>query len=212
MTSAVSPHIDLFSGIGGFSLGLERCGFRTVAFCEADELCQDILRRRWPGVAIYGDIRDDCGLPLPGSFGGGQAGRPQRLSELVDVRPDWLVIENVYHTWRRWVPELRGHLWRLGYASVCLRVRASEIGARHDRARAFVVAHADGERLRELSRWWIGPGGQVAKKLAGSWDSAPRRLGTDDGLSDWTHRRRMLGNAVCPPAVELVGRAIRSVA
>jgi DNA (cytosine-5)-methyltransferase 1 len=50
--------LDLFSGIGGFSLGLERAGpFRTVAFCERDIFCQAVLRKHWPGVPIYDDVR-----------------------------------------------------------------------------------------------------------------------------------------------------------
>lgn len=49
--------LDLFSGIGGFSLGLERAGFETVAFCEIDPLCRAILSQRFPGRPIYGDVR-----------------------------------------------------------------------------------------------------------------------------------------------------------
>ena len=50
--------LDLFSGIGGFSLGLERAGpFRTVAFCERDKFCQAVLRKHWPNVPIYDDVR-----------------------------------------------------------------------------------------------------------------------------------------------------------
>lgn len=50
--------LDLFSGIGGFSLGLERAGMKTVAFCEIDPFCRQRLRRHWPDVPIYEDVRD----------------------------------------------------------------------------------------------------------------------------------------------------------
>lgn len=51
--------LDLFSGIGGFSLGLERTGgFRTVAFCEREPYCQRVLAHHWPGVPIYTDVRE----------------------------------------------------------------------------------------------------------------------------------------------------------
>jgi DNA (cytosine-5)-methyltransferase 1 len=50
--------LDLFSGIGGFSLGLERTGgFETVAFCEIESFPQKILAKHWPGVPIYDDVR-----------------------------------------------------------------------------------------------------------------------------------------------------------
>lgn len=51
--------LDLFSGIGGFSLGLERTGgFETVAFCEIDPYCQRVLKKHWPNVPIYEDVRN----------------------------------------------------------------------------------------------------------------------------------------------------------
>ena len=51
--------LDLFSGIGGFSLGLDRVGaFRTVAFCEKDEKCHRVLRKHWPHVPSYTDVRE----------------------------------------------------------------------------------------------------------------------------------------------------------
>ena len=50
--------LDLFSGIGGFSLGLERTGgFETVAFCEIDSFCRQVLAKHWPGVPIHDDIQ-----------------------------------------------------------------------------------------------------------------------------------------------------------
>ncbi len=49
--------LDLFSGIGGFSLGLERAGMETVAFCEFDKHAQKVLRKHWPEVPIHEDVR-----------------------------------------------------------------------------------------------------------------------------------------------------------
>ncbi|MBF0283577.1 MAG: DNA cytosine methyltransferase [Magnetococcales bacterium] len=51
--------LDLFSGIGGFSLGLGMAGgFETVAFCESEPFCRGVLARHWPGVPIYHDVRE----------------------------------------------------------------------------------------------------------------------------------------------------------
>jgi DNA (cytosine-5)-methyltransferase 1 len=54
--------LDLFSGIGGFSLGLERAGMRTVAFCEISRSCSRVLEERWPGVPNLGDV---CSAEFP---------------------------------------------------------------------------------------------------------------------------------------------------
>ena len=51
--------IDLFSGIGGFSLGLEETGhFETVAFCEIEKYPQKILKKHWPDIPIYEDVKN----------------------------------------------------------------------------------------------------------------------------------------------------------
>lgn len=51
--------LDLFAGIGGFTLGLEKTGlYETVAFCEWDENCQKVLKKHWPGTEVFGDISD----------------------------------------------------------------------------------------------------------------------------------------------------------
>lgn len=200
--------VDLFSGIGGLSLGLERAGMQTVAFCEIDEFCQLVLRQHWPAVPLHADVRSLRGVPVSGLIGCREADGACWSTERPGLRPAWIVIENVAHTWRRWVPELRRELWSRGYASLPFRVRASNVGAHHERARIVLVANADSELLRELSRWWNGPGREVASQLAQSQDFAPARLGTDDGLPDWVDRRKALGNAVVPQVAELIGRGI----
>jgi DNA (cytosine-5)-methyltransferase 1 len=58
MTDDQLTVLDLFSGIGGFSLGLERTGgFRTIAFCETDPFCRAVLAHHWPGIPIHDDVR-----------------------------------------------------------------------------------------------------------------------------------------------------------
>ena len=70
--------LDLFSGIGGFSLGLERAGMRTVAFCECDPYCCAVLAKHWPDVPIFTDIRElsaeTLGITKGNGRGAGRAG------------------------------------------------------------------------------------------------------------------------------------------
>lgn len=115
--------LDLFSGIGGFSLGLERTGgFETVAFCEIEEYPRKVLAKHWPEVPIYGDVREltaerlradgidninvICGgFPCQDiSTAGKRAGitdqtRSGLWSEIVrlacEIRPQFLIVENV---------------------------------------------------------------------------------------------------------------------
>lgn len=192
-------HLDLFSGIGGFALAARAVGWETVGFCEIDPFCIRVLRRRF-----------DCDrwFSLPGHLGSGKAAGLERIEELAWLAPDWIVLENDGHRWRAWMPELRRRLWARGYASLPFRVRAADVGAVHLRARGWLVAHADSEQLRELSRWWERESRQVATELAEPWDSAPRGLGTADGLPDWVDRRHALGNAIVPAAAELIFRGI----
>jgi DNA (cytosine-5)-methyltransferase 1 len=71
--------LDLFSGLGGFSLGLERTGcFKTVAFCEIDKYCTLILNKHWKGIKVYDDVRkitkeqfDADGIEYPDILSGG---------------------------------------------------------------------------------------------------------------------------------------------
>lgn len=67
--------LDLFSGIGGFSIGLERAGMETIAFCEIDPFCRKVLRKHWPDVPIHEDIKTLAYAPSADARGG------ERLSE-----------------------------------------------------------------------------------------------------------------------------------
>ena len=114
--------LDLFSGIGGFSLGLERTGgFETVAFCEIEEFPRRVLAKHWPEVRCYHDVREltadqlaadgiavdviTGGFPCQDiSIAGRQAGisrdtRSGLWSEIIrlagDLRPRFLIVENV---------------------------------------------------------------------------------------------------------------------
>lgn len=114
--------LDIFSGIGGFSLGLERAGMETVAFCEIEEFPRRVLKKHWPDIPIYEDVREltserlrsdgitrieviSGGFPCQDiSLAGNQAGigegtRSGLWSEcarlLGDIRPKYAIFENV---------------------------------------------------------------------------------------------------------------------
>ena len=106
--------LDLFSGIGGFSVGLEATGkFKTIGFCEQDKFCQKVLRKHWSDVPIYEDIKKldakkitadiiTSGFPCqPISIAGKQKGKdddrflvPEMLRVVKEVKPRLFVSEN----------------------------------------------------------------------------------------------------------------------
>jgi DNA-cytosine methyltransferase len=160
--------LDLFSGIGGFSLGLERAGpFRTAAFCEQDPFCQAVLRKHWPDVPIFDDIRElegneepaladgvdlICGgFPCqPWSVAGQQRGAeddrdlwPAMAALIEKLRPKWVIGENV----RGFVSEPLGlqrslsDLESIGYEAVPFIIPACAVDAPHRRDRVWIVAH-----------------------------------------------------------------------
>jgi DNA (cytosine-5)-methyltransferase 1 len=165
--------LSLFSGIGGIDLACEWAGIETVAFCEIDPFCRKVLKKHWPHVPCFEDVTklkgSDVGTVdlIHGGFpcqdispAGKRAGLQGKQSGLwseflrviSETKPVWTLIENNGHRWRSWVPEVRRNLWRIGYASVSLRVRARDVAAWHDRNRVFVVADLNGVLLREQSR------------------------------------------------------------
>ena len=160
--------LDLFSGIGGFSLGLHWAGMRTTAFCEIDPFARSVLRRHWPGVPVYHDIRtlsaarlraDGVGRPdvLCGGFpcqdvslagrragiGGVRSGLWAHMARLVlECRPRWVVVENVPGLRSRGADRVLDELEALGYACWPLVVGAVHAGAPHLRRRLWLVAQA----------------------------------------------------------------------
>ena len=160
--------LDLFSGIGGFSLGLHWAGFRTAAFCESDPFCRAVLARHWPGVPCYDDVRGLSaarlradGLPMPallcggfpcqdisaagpgGGLDGPRSGLWREMVRLVDeCRPAWVVVENVLALRVRGADRVLGGLEALGYACWPLVVGAAHAGAPHRRARLRALGNA----------------------------------------------------------------------
>lgn len=157
---------SLFSGIGGLELGLEMAGLgETVWQVERDEYCRAVLARHWPNAQRFDDVRTVGAATLApvelicGGFpcqdvssAGKRAGLAGARSGLWfeylrivrELRPSWVVVENVASGAAAWVDTVLAGLGQLGYACLPIPLAAADAGAPHERRRIFVVAaHAD---------------------------------------------------------------------
>jgi len=193
--------LDLFSGIGGMSLGLEMAGgFETVAFCERDKYCQAVLRQHWPDVPIFDDVRElHFDQPVDVVVGGypcqpfSQAGQrrgteddrhlwPEMRRIVDECRPAWVLGENVAGHIILGLDKVLSDLEAIGYASRAFVIPAVAVDAHHRRDRVWIVAHAncDGQ-----------PDGTVNEA------ARSRQLdvaNTDDGTGRWREERRPQGD------------------
>ena len=174
--------LDLFSGIGGFSLGLERAGMRTAAFCEIDPFCRAVLRKHWPEVPTYDDIKtltasrlvadgvsvdvicggfpcQDISTAGKGAgLAGARSGLWKEYARLVgELRPRFVIVENVAALLSRGIDEVLGDLAALGYDAEWHCIPASHVGAPHRRDRVWIVAYPDGERQQRV---FVGGGAE----------------------------------------------------
>jgi len=156
--------LDLFSGIGGFSLGLERTGgFETVAFCEIDPFCRRVLARHWPNVPCFEDVTklkaEDVGPVdvICGGFpcqdiseanhaGEGLDGKRSGLwfeyARLIgELRPDFAIVENTSALLARGLGRVLGSLAEVGYDAEWHSIPASALGAVHERDRVWILAY-----------------------------------------------------------------------
>jgi DNA (cytosine-5)-methyltransferase 1 len=166
-------HLDLFSGIGGFSLGLEATGgFETVAFCEIEDFPRKVLTKHWPNVPIYGDIKElnydrlkadgiisdkrnidilTGGYPCtPFSVAGRKRGEedprylwPEMFRLVKELRPTWVTGENVGHHIKLGLDTVLENLESEGYSTRAFSISAASVGAFHQRNRVWIVAHSE---------------------------------------------------------------------
>ena len=153
--------LDLFSGIGGFSLGLERTGgFETVAFCEIEDYPRRVLEKNWPGVEIHNDItrlkyRKNVDLVTAGfpcqdiSLAGQGAGLSGErsglfwyiLRTLCMVGRPRALLENVGAVLVRGLSTILGALASFGYDAEWHCIPASAVGSTQNRDRAWIIAN-----------------------------------------------------------------------
>jgi DNA (cytosine-5)-methyltransferase 1 len=167
--------LSLFAGIGGFDLGLERTGgFETVAFCEIDPFCRRVLAKHWPKVPCYEDVREltaerlradgivpDCivgGFPCQdiscagtgAGIEGERSGLWRDFARLIgELRPSFVVVENVSALLGRGLDIVLGDLASLGYDAEWHCIPAAALGASHRRDRIWILAHPQREQQRQ---------------------------------------------------------------
>ena len=157
---------SLFCGIGGFDLGLERAGMECAWQVEIDPYAQKVLAKHWPNVRRHADV---CTFPpqegdwqvdvICGGFpcqdisyagkGAGLAGERSGLWHqfariIGDLRPRYVIVENVAALLTRGMGEVLGTLASLGYDAEWHVIPASAVGAPHRRDRVWIVAYAEG--------------------------------------------------------------------
>ena len=177
-------HLDLFSGIGGFSFGLENTDFfKTVAFCETDTFCKKVLKKHWQDVPIYNDVKElsydrlrsdglvsernpihilTGGYPCqPMSTAGKRKGKedtrylfPEYLRLIKELSPIYAIGENVGGHIRLGLNEVFEDLEHLNYRIRCFSVEASCLGAWHRRQRVWWIAENISDSNRQRGRLW----------------------------------------------------------
>jgi DNA (cytosine-5)-methyltransferase 1 len=174
--------LDLFSGIGAFSLGLERSGaFRTVAFCECDPFCRRVLAKHWPEVPCYDDVRTltaahlaadgisvdaICGgfpcqdISVAGrgaGINGERSGLWSEFARLIgELRPRYVLVENVAALLGRGMGVVLGDLSALGYDAEWQIISAADMGAPHRRERVWIVGNPSGAAGERHARTVLG--------------------------------------------------------
>lgn len=218
--------LDLFSGIGGFSLGLERTGlYNTAMFVEYAEYQQQVLKKHWPLVPIHADIRTLTAADVPCKidvvtggfpcqpFSTAAHGHhtaidfwPEMFRVIKEVKPDVVIAENVV---QRAINKAQRDLKGLGcYDTASFKISAKDCGAPHRRNRWWLVAHTN---VHSKFSSAVNAKAQELQKLCdGVWsaENLARALGVSDGVSNRMDRLKCLGNAVVPFIPQMLGQVI----
>ncbi|MFT4180034.1 MAG: DNA (cytosine-5-)-methyltransferase [Thermomonas sp.] len=210
-------HASFFSGIGGFDLGFQQAGIKTVSLCEKKEFCRRVLAERWPGVSLFEDVTNvdpkeipeakiwtagfpcqDLSLARMGpraGLRGSQSGLFHDFAALVDARrPQVVVLENVHglltsHRGRDFAIVLKT-MDELGYGLAWRVLNSQYFGVPQSRKRVYVVAvHRDPE----------GAGKILFEPERGGRDIEARG---SDGKKSPSLFQKILGNPLKGPLVK----------
>jgi len=195
-------HVDLCSGIGGFSLGFEWAGLsKPVLFCDVEPWCRRVLSKHWPDVPVASDVKElandpdglvpDCdiltaGYPCqPFSLAGERRGTeddrhiwPYILSIVKAKRPAWCVFENVYGHVSMGLDEVLSDLEGEGYAARPFIVPACAADAPHRRDRVWII----GRNVADTDIIYWGSVKEPRKSKGQAWGQS-----SSNGSSDVAH-------------------------
>ena len=258
-------HLSLFSGIGGLDLAAEWAGFKTVGQCEWAEYPTKVLEKHWPDVPRWKDIRTltggdffgrtglhtvdviSGGFPCqPFSVAGKRRGKeddrylwPEMLRIVQEIRPSWIVGENVAGIVNMELDTVLADLEGAGYSCQTLIIPACGVDAPHQRNRCAILAYTnsprrekcDAPRFAADERFLAGSSpsdvadakGKLRKsseqcaepaRLTGStecmrWKPEPDVGRVAYGVPHRVDRLRCLGNAVVPQQFHSIFRAIK---
>jgi len=196
---------SLFAGIGGFDLAARWLGWRALWYSEIDPYASAVMKKRFPEAVNHGDVTQlrgsqvarvevlcggfpcqDISLAGKGAgIEGSRSGLWTHYARIIDeVRPSWVVIENVSALRSRGLDRVLGSLAALGYDAEWHCIPAAYVGAPHRRDRIWIVAHPNADESR--SQGWdraivrerarqqpVGPLGALADSTSVS-ESEPR--------------------------------------
>ena len=185
-------HLSLFSGIGGLDLAAEWAGMQTIGQCEWAEYPTKVLEKRWPDVPRWKDIRTltgesfyertgrrtvdiiSGGFPCqPFSVAGKQRGKeddrylwPEMVRVIKELRPTWVVGENVAGIVKMALPDILSELEACGYRTRTFLIPACAVGARHRRYRVAIVGYSEHNGLSsaEIARGVETAGGRQQER------------------------------------------------
>ena len=173
MNGTTRTHIDLFSGIGGFALACRWAGIETIAFCEIEKYAQRVLRKNFPGIRIFKDVRQFPATEFREPFlltGGypcqpfSQAGKrrgaeddrhlwPSMFGIIRTSRPTWILTENVAGHVTLGLDEVLADLESEDYAVQPIIVPACAVDAPHRRDRVWILGNAKSKPCDECGNY-----------------------------------------------------------
>jgi DNA (cytosine-5)-methyltransferase 1 len=199
---------SLCTGYGGLDLATEaHFGAETIWCAETDKYASQVIDKQF-GIPNYGNIKEidwatlpkidilTAGYPCqPFSHAGERKGTDDSrhlfpyIAEAISVlRPRWVVLENVRGHLSLGLKEVLARLTSIGYDTRWQIIRASEIGAPHQRARIFIIAHTNSNAHEESRRTFRGVQGQAGKVIDGADRTINGSSGADASYTNDQHK------------------------